>query len=132
MNQPTHYPDVTMPLICTDRGRHRECIIEVMGRGGGPGGQWSEYWESSKAAHDAILSELLNMGVAPDSKLIERDGKLDSRHRGGVRNTRHGTEVVCPRCHRRYSFRGIRFYQGLDRAVELGRERLDLSGLPRD
>ena len=101
-------------------------------RAGGPGGHWSEYWDSSKAAHDGKLSELLNMGAAPNSKLIERDGKLDSRHCGGVRHTRHGIEVVCQRCHRRYHFRSERFYRGLDALVERGEERVDLSCLPRD
>jgi len=32
-----------------------------------------------------VLSELLNMGVPLSGKLVERDGKLNSRHRGGVR-----------------------------------------------
>jgi hypothetical protein len=116
-------------VVCTDRGRHREQVIEVLERNGGPGGHWSALFGSRKEAYDATLSALLDLGVVPDSKLLDRDGKLDSRHRGGVQTTRHGTEVVCPRCHRRYSFRGTRFYRGLDAAVEAGMDHIDLSEL---
>jgi hypothetical protein len=120
-----------MVLVCTDRGQHREQVIDVLQRSGGPGGYWSEVWEPAKDAYDGTLSGLLNLGAIPDSKLVERDGKLDSRHRGGVRNTGHGTEVVCPKCHRRYPFSGAKFYRGLDAAVEAGMGRIDLSNLCR-
>jgi hypothetical protein len=120
-----------MVLVCTDHGRHRVRAIEVLEREGGSGGHWSEQFGSVKAAYDATLGGLLDLGAVPDSKLVERNGKLDSRHRGGVRNTRHGTEVVCPKCHRRYSFRGARFYRGLDAAAEAGEGRIDLSYLRR-
>ncbi|MGH8919976.1 MAG: hypothetical protein ACRD0H_16865 [Actinomycetes bacterium] len=121
----------TVVLVCTDRRQHPERVIEVLERAGGAGGRWSEQFGSAKAAHDGTLSELLSLGAVPNSKLIERDGTLDSRHRGGVRNTRHGTEVVCPRCYRRYPFRGARFHRGLDAAVAAGMGHIDLSELRR-
>lgn len=123
--------DAVMVLVCTDRGQHREQVIEVLERDGGPGGHWSEGWASAKGAYDAVLSERLNRGAQLDDKLVERNGRLESRHRGGVHNTRNGAEAVCQRCHRRYPFRGQGFYRGLDAAVECGQERIDLSLLRR-
>lgn len=49
-----------MTLVCTDRGQHREQVIELLERDGGPGGHWSEGRASAKGAYDAVLSELLN------------------------------------------------------------------------
>lgn len=83
-----------MALVCTDRGQHREQVIEVLERDGVPGDRWSEVWPSARNVHDAVLIELLNRGVQLDDKLVKPNGQLESRHSSGVRNTRHGTECA--------------------------------------
>jgi hypothetical protein len=45
-----------MALVYTDRGRHRErviqAVIQVLARKGGPSGHWSEQFDSRKEAYD--------------------------------------------------------------------------------
>jgi hypothetical protein len=119
--------DALVELVCTNRGKHSKRTIEVMKR---DGRRWFSVSEevgiTSKQAHDGVYAEL----GAPRGKLLERNGKIDTRHHGGLRETKLGCRVECPKCPRRpYDFPGVKLYRGLDKAAELGVSSLDVSYL---
>jgi hypothetical protein len=121
--------DATVQLVCTGRGKHTERHIELLQRAGRRWSSYSDEFGTAKEAYDGTLSGLLNLGVQLDDKLVERNGKLDSRHRGGLRTTRHGAQAECSKCHQRYSCPGVTLYLELDKAVALGESTLDCSYL---
>lgn len=110
--------DAVVGVICTDRGRHDERLIEAMKR---DGKRWFSVSEeltlTGRDAYESGLAERTDRGdPGTRSKWIERDGHITSRYRGDVRSTRHGYEVECPECRRR-QFPGVTFFRCLDVAA---------------
>lgn len=111
-----HDFDAVVVLVCTDRGRHAERQVEVMKR---DGRRWftvsEELGMTARQAREAGWVELADQGdPVAGGKWVRRDGQPRSRHCGGLRRTRGGVEVRCPKCHRAYQFPGVSLYRGLD------------------